>query len=343
MTSSLRLPARLGPLLLFGALGMLLVGIEYAVVRHPSFGQRPALPPAVAFDLLVVLPGLFYLCLVRPYKLPATTLVAAFGGGLALSHWLLPAAGLPLLAWAGRLAAVGEVATFGYALVRVRRVRRGYQLARLQSADFIDNLLAAGQPVLGILTEAIMTEVAVLRYAVLGPWAPLEAGPADIPFSSHRQSGFAALLATLAGLSVVEMAAAHLVVAHWWPRAAWLLTGLSAYSLLWLLAHGQAVRRRPVLCTATGLVVRVGFMWRIIIPIDNILLISKIADVPAASPGLLNAARLLLTPPNLLLTLATPQRVRGPYGLHRTVRRLAIYVDEPAALAQVLAAGTPSA
>jgi hypothetical protein len=46
----------------------------------------------------------------------------------------------------------------------------------------------------------------------------------------------------------------------------------------------------------------------------------------------------LLTPPNLLLTFAEPQQVRGLYGLQRTVRRLAIYVDEPAALVQQLAA-----
>lgn len=65
--------------------------------------------------------------------------------------------------------------------------------------------------------------------------------------------------------------------------------------------------------------------------------------LPPAAPGLLNAARLLLTPPNLLLTLAGPQRVRGLYGRHRLVRRLAIYVDEPAALGQQLVAASLAA
>lgn len=139
MTSSLRLPVRLGPLLLFGLLAVLLVGVEHAVVHRADFGLHPALPPAVAFDLLAVLPGLFYLCVVRRYSLQISTVAAAFGAGLALSHWLLPAAGLPILAWAGRLAAVGEVATLGYGLVRLRRVRRGYRAARAHSADFIDN------------------------------------------------------------------------------------------------------------------------------------------------------------------------------------------------------------
>jgi hypothetical protein len=336
MTSSLRLPARLGPLLLFGLLAVLMISIEHAVVHRADFGRHPALPPAVAFDLLVVLPGLFYLCVVRRYRLPISTVAAAFGGGLALSHWLLPTVELPIMAWAGRLAAVGEVATAGYALVRLRRVRRGYLAAQAHSLDFIENLYSACQPVLGRLTEAVVTEVAVVRYALLGGWAQLEAGAAEQAFSTYQKSGFVALLAAFGGLSVVEAAAAHLLASHWWPRGAWVLTGLSAYSLLWLLAHGQAVRCRPTLLTATTLVVRVGLVWRVAIPRAQLLGVEKITDAPTAAPGLLNAARLLLTPPNLLLTLAAPQRVRGLYGLHRTVRRLAIYVDDPVSLAQQL-------
>ncbi len=338
MTSSLRLPVRLWPLLLFGLLLLLLVGIERAVVHRADFSLHPALPAAVAFDLLVGLPMLFYLCVVRRYRLPITTVVAAFGVGLALSRWLLPTVELPVLAWAGRLAAVGEVAVVGYALVRLRRVRQGYQVARRHSADFIDNLDAACQPVLGRLTEAIVTEVAVLRYALLGVWAPTEVGAAEQAFPTYQKSGFAAMLATFAGLSLLEAAAAHLVASHWWPRGAWVLTGRSAYSVLWLFAHGQAVRCRPVLLTATTLVVRVGLVWRVAIPRTQLSGVEAIADAPAATPDTLNAARLLLTPPNLLLSLAEPQRVRGLYGLHRTVRRLAIYVDDPAGLARRLRA-----
>ncbi|TFZ66003.1 hypothetical protein E4631_12965 [Hymenobacter sp. UV11] len=342
MTSSHRLPVRPGPLLLFGLLAAGIVATEYAVVHRADFSQHPALPPAVAFDLLVVLPAVFYLCLVRQYRLPLTTLVAALSGGLALSYWLLPAGGVPLLEWAGRLVGVGEVAVAGYTAVRLRRVVRGYQLARTKSADFIENLFAAGQPVLGRLTEAVMTEVAVARYALLGAWVPLEAGSGEQPFSTHRTSGFGALLAAFAGLSVVELAAGHLVIGHWFPRAAWVATALSVYSLLWLLAHGQAVRRRPVLLTATTLVVRAGFVWRVAVPRAQLLSVKKLTDVPTPAPGLLNAARLLLTPPNLLLTFSEPQPVRGLYGLHRTVRRLAIYVDEPAELLQQLADNHPT-
>jgi len=338
MTSSLRLPVRLGPLLFFGLLAVLLIGIERAVVHRADFSQHPALPPAVAFDLLVGLPGLFYLCVVRRYRLPLSTVAAVFGVGLALSHWLLPTTELPVLAWAGRLAAVGEVATLGYALVRVRRVLHGYRASKAHSADFIDNLHAACQPVLGRLTDAVVTEIGVLRYALLGGWARPEAGSTNQIFTTYQKSGFVALLIAFAGLSAVEMTATHLVASQWWPRGAWVFTGLSFYGLLWLLAHGQAVRCRPVLLTATALVVRVGLVWRVVIPRERVASLEQLTDAPTPAPELLNAARLLFTPPNLLLTLAQPQRVQGLYGLHRTVRRLAIYVDDPVALAQQLEA-----
>lgn len=201
---------------------------------------------------------------------------------------------------------------------------------------------SAAQLVLGRLGEVVATELLLLRYALLGAWARPEVGPADQPFSTYHHSGFVALLATAGGLSVLEMAATHLVVGHWYPRAAWGLTILSFYSLLWLLAHGQAVRCRPVLVSSGTLVVRIGLAWRTIISLSLITSAQVITEAPRARPGQLNAARLLLTEPNLLLTFAEPQVVRGPYGLRRIVRSLTIYVDEPQRLLRHLGRPTPA-
>ncbi|WP_375418546.1 hypothetical protein [uncultured Hymenobacter sp.] len=330
--------ARLGPLVLFGSLLVLGVGIEHTIVGRADFSQHPALPIGVACDLLLVLPALFYWCVVRPYKLPFSTLAAAFGGGLALSHWLLPTASLAILAWAGRLSAGLEAVAVGYAAVRLRRIRRAYQAARQYSTDFIDNLHVACQPVLGRLTGGLVSEIALFYYALLGGWAQPEVQPGEQVFSNYQRSGFTALLATLGGLGLIEAAAAHLVLGHWYPRGAWLLTLPSLYTLLFLVAHGWAARLRPVTVSARSLVVRTGLMWRAVIPRAQVLAVDLLSEAPTPAADCLNAAAQLLTPPNLLLTLAAPQVVQGPYGLRRNVSRLAIYVDEPAALQQALSA-----
>jgi hypothetical protein len=339
MTAARSLPARLGPLALFSLLATLLVSIEHAVVGRADFGQQPALPAAVAADLLLVLPALFYVCVVRQYKLPMGTLAAAFGGGLALSYWLLPAENIPFTEWTGPLGIGLEVLVVSYAALRLRHLARGYRLARGHSVDFIDNLYAAAQPVLGRLTGGLVTELILLRYALLSWRARPEVRPDEQAFTCYQQSGLTALLAVAGLLGLVEAAAAHLVVALWYPRAAWVLTALSLYTLLLLLAQGQAVRLRPVTVSTQLLMIRAGLGWRAAIRRAHILTVEKIEEVPAAAPDLLNTARQLLTTPNLLLTLTEPQLVQGPYGMRRTVRRLAIYVDSPAALQQALLVG----
>ena len=50
-----------------------------------------------------------------------------------------------------------------------------------------------------------------------------------------------------------------------------------------------------------------------------------------ASSETLNLARPLLTAPNLMLTFAAPVIVTGPYGMRRSARRLALYLDQPQA------------
>lgn len=338
MTAVRPLSTRLSPLVLFGLLAALLVAVEHGIAGRVDFGQHPALPLGMAADLLLGLPALFYFSVVRPCQLPLSTVAAAFGAGLALSHWLLPVgAGLAVLVWAGRLGAVLEVGGVGYAAVRLRRIRRGYRAAQQHSADFIDNLHAACQPVLGRLTGGLVTEIALLRYALLGSWARPEVRPDESAFSTYRESGLTALLAVAGLLGLIEMAAAHLVLGHWFPRAAWLLTVPSLYGLLLLLAHGRAVRLRPVTVSAHGLTVRVGLAWRTAIPRAQLAAVVKISGAPTTASDCLNAARPLLTPPNVLLTFARPQLVLGPYGLRRTVCQLAIYVDEPAALQQIVA------
>ena len=332
-------PIRLTPLVVFALLATALVLVEHRVAGNPTWMRHPALPAAVVCDLLLVLPALFYFAIIRPYRLPLRTLAGAFGGGLALSHWLLPAVSLSLLAWAGRVGVVLEVLAVGYTALRLRRIILNYRAARAQSADFIENIDAACRPVLGRFTEIVVTEAVMWRYALLPGSSRPEVGADAQAFSTYQNSGFTALLAVAGLLGVVEAGAAHLVVGHWYPAAAWVLTALSVYSLVLLLAHGQAVRRRPVILSAQGLAVRVGLGWRVLLPRAQVLSAQKISEAPAAAPDLLNTAALLLTPPNLLLALAAPQLVRGPYGLRRRVSRLAIYVDEPAALQRALATG----
>lgn len=96
-----------------------------------------------------------------------------------------------------------------------------------------------------------------------------------------------------------------------------------------LVAHGQAVRLRPSLLTADTLLLNVGFIWHLTVPLGELVAIKSLRDTPEPAAGLLNLTKLLFAPPNLMLTFAQPVTIKGPYGIQRTGRRLAVYLDRP--------------
>jgi hypothetical protein len=313
----------------FGALLLLVIGVERTITTTTLFSQRPILPYAVTFDLLVGLPTLFYWLVVRRYQLPISSLTGVVGACLALAYWLLPVAQQAPLQALYFLPAVLEGLTLLLLVAKGRRLVRSYQLAYQQQPHFWPCVQAAVQQTLGPAGVLLIAEVDMLRYAVLGWWAKPEIMPQAAIFSTYRESGFTAMASMVGVALVVETTVVHLLVTLWSARIAGWLLFFEAYTLVILLAHGQAVRLRPVLLTADTLHLKVGFVWQLTVPVAELVAVASLRDTPTPAPDLLNLTKLLFTPPNLVLTFSHPVTVKGPYGIQRTGRRLAVYLDQP--------------
>ena len=330
---------RLRPALAFAALALLVAGLEHTVVRLSSFSLHPALSWAVLFDMLVGLPLLFYLMVVRRYRLSPLVLGTAISACLALACWLLPAPQWPQAPLLQLLPAALEALALLVLAVRGRKLVRAYRAAGAHETQRLARLrLAAGQE-LGVAGGLVVAELDMLRYAVLGWWERVPAEQAGTTaFGSHRESGFGALLGVVFFGLLVESAALHLLVRTWSPAAAaWLLVA-DAYLLLLLVGHGHAVRLLPTVLTADVLLVRVGFFWQVAVPRTALPTAELLRGDFAARADTLNLARPLLTAPNVLLTFVAPTTVAGPYGTRRVARRLAVYLDQPQQFLAVLAA-----
>lgn len=59
--------------------------------------------------------------------------------------------------------------------------------------------------------------------------------PRDRAFTYHRKSLYPALFLVVLLLIIVETLALHLLIQRWSPGIAWLLTGLSLYSIFWII------------------------------------------------------------------------------------------------------------
>ncbi|GAB2789400.1 hypothetical protein GCM10027175_29960 [Hymenobacter latericoloratus] len=323
------------------------IGLEWLIVRQPVFTRQPLLPAAASFDVLVGLPVLFYLLVVRPYRLPLSTVAAAFGAAVGLGYWLIPGPQQQYVQWAGQVLGVVETLTVALLLLNLRRLQRAYRAARRHTPEVAERLTAAFRQVFGRPLAPLVFELLLFYYGLLSWRAQPVVAAGSRVFTNYQNSAFTAYVGTVMLLSGVEMGTLHLLLACWSPVGTGVALLVHLYGLLVLLAHVRAVRLLPVQLTAEQeLVVRVGFFWTVRLPRAVLVAAQLLPDTPAPAPGRLNLARPLLTPPNLLLVCAAPQPLLGPYGLRRNARELALYVDDAAGLLAALAlpenpAGSP--
>ncbi len=152
----------------------------------------------------------------------------------------------------------------------------------------------------------------------------------DFTYRSARSGG---LLFGLGVALLVETAAFHLWLAESHPVVAWTLTIASIATLLWLAADYRAAGRGAVRLSADALDLRVGYRFAARIARGDIASVAQAGwrDVPALGTPMAEGYINLMKPstPNILLTLAAPAQVRLPGGIHRPVRRIGLYLDEP--------------
>jgi hypothetical protein len=194
--------------------------------------------------------------------------------------------------------------------------------------DIYERLRESARPVVGSVAGGVLAyEIAVLYYATVGWTRSPETG--DRSFSVHRNVGYIALMSAAMIALVVETAAAHLLLRLWSPMAAWVLTGISLYTLVWLLGDLHAVRLRPMQIDDETLRLRVGLRWTASIPLDSIRLVQD-PQSAEQSRGREFLKAVLVGAPNRRISLAEPIRAVGLYGLSREVTTIDLHIDDPA-------------
>ena len=94
--------------------------------------------------------------------------------------------------------------------------------------------------------DAVANEISIFHYAIAGWRGKAPTGPRV--FSYHRENTYVTLAVALLMVMFVELFAVHALVHVFWSRlAAWILTGLTVYGIVWFLGDLHAIRLRPIL------------------------------------------------------------------------------------------------
>lgn len=294
-----------------------------------------ALEVAATLDLVFFVPGLYYLLLVRGRGWPVITLLPVFLLGLLLAPIALPEGRQGTLGLLRHAAIPAELLLLFLVIRRLAEAR-----ARLHGTIDTDvwiRFRAAARSLAGHsrLADGIAYEGALLWYALFSWRSVPEAAPGSLAFSYHRRSAHGAVVAGLLLALGAEIVPVHLLVALWSPTAAWVVTGLSAYAVLWIVGDYRAVCLRPVVVTDHELLARVGLRWTLRARLGAIASVESTAMTPEEG-GAVGLKLALVGSPRVTVRFREPVPALGPYGARRRVSAIEIGVDEPERLMRAL-------
>lgn len=325
-------------LLSFAMIAVLLCAVEWWIAQSvwlPHNADLLAL--AITADLTIGLPLCYYLLMVRTHRAPAISLIPVFIIAFALANAILPATQHIYLDRIAFVLPLIEGGALLFALYNIRRVVQQYRRVRPTMVYPTDALEASLRQIFGAspVLALLVTELSIPYYVLCG-WSQrfTTSDPTLTPLSHHRESRYAAVVAMFTGVLVLETIGLHLVVQHWSDTAAWVLTALSIYSLIWLIGDYQAVRLHPHVLSDQLLLLRTGLRWRIDLAWSNIVAVHR---TPPRGPHLHNYVNTAVYgEPKLVLQLREPVIARGLFGIHKRVQQIGLTVDDETTLRTAL-------
>lgn len=305
----------------FGALALGLGTVSWIVV-HGSLAPhtRHVMTMALSFDLLITLPGSYYLLVARPRGQRWWAVLAVAALGLLRSAMLIAPAAIACLL----LGAAIEAGLLGVLVVRGRAAWR-------ERGRHDDALVVLGrimpQSSMPLAAEIAGSELAVFYYSLLSWRRRPHVADGMRPFSVHQRGGVTAILYVMAVMCVLDTAILHIVVQHWSTRVAWALTAFDLYGALWLVAAARALVLRPILVDADTIVFRASLWWTLTVDRTNVADVRPFSGrVKRGSTDPLSLA--WFARPSVLVRFHEPVVAAGLWGRKKSAASLAVAVDD---------------
>lgn len=302
---------------------------------------------AIILDLTITAPLLYFLA-IRKTRTPKTTTIRIFLLGVLLAGMILPGRHNPFLqgikTWISPLIETYVIYVIARKFYLARKANAG-ETDFLTQARSIAGLIL-GSPRIG---DIMGSEFAVFYYA-FAPAAACQTASApasytpptpspfpSIPsrsasFSYARATGAIPVISAFLICMVAEGVGLHFLVAHWSPMTAWILTGLSAYTMLQLFAHMRAMKARPVRLEDSRLILRNGLAADVSIDLANIEEITLTSRTSPKEKALKLALFGPLESHSVRIKLRQPVTVIRMFGVRRNAGILLVALDEPGKL-----------
>ena len=305
-----------------------LLAILIFLMKSSFLKGNDTLSLAITADLLLTVP-LVYFLLIRKSQIPKTTVIPVMVLGLLIGSYFLPKESQTYLNlfknWA---LPVIELSIFTFVLFNFRKAINAYKKLKRVTPDFYDTLKNVCNDILPKkLVLPFATEVAVFYYGFID-WKKRKLNSNE--FTYHKKSGTPSLLGGCIMVIGIETIALHFLLAKWSPVFAWILTGLSLYTAIQVLAFAKALSKRPISIEDSTLTLRYGIMNETRIShldIEAVVLSKKGLEKDKLTKTLSPLGE--LESHNVIINLKRENTLIGLYGIKKKYKIIGLHIDEP--------------
>lgn len=311
--------------------------VQYWLIGQPQFSGNSLLAFATTFDLIIIPLTLYYFVMVRKVGAAKISLAGVLVLSVIAANVLLPSGSKTYLSYVETFAGLVELSVVGLLLLNIRKVSRKYREVAVDSADFVRNLKESFSVVISspVVLSIMTSEVAMFRYGLFFFKGKQEVDKNSTALTTWAKSGFGSMMGVFLAVSIIETVALHLLLQSWSVVVAWVLTGISIYSAVFIIGYWSSVLKRPILIKNDSLHLRIGILWDTVIQKDKIASTSRIRNFEK-DKSILNLGASVFEEPNVLIELNEEATVKGLYGIRKSTNRIALYVDEPERLITLL-------
>ncbi len=299
-----------------------------SIVQFPFFNENQStLSWALTIDLAILIP-LIYLVSIRNKTIPKTTVVPIFIIGMAVATAIIPREHQQVLQWLKTwLLPVIELFILIYINAKLYFMISRLKQEKRASSDFFNLVKKVCKESFGDRLHLFLaTEIAVFYYGLMA-WRKKHLKNNE--FSYHKNTGSAALLVAIIIIILIETFVLHQVLMKWNALVAWIIFGISIYTILQFFAILKSLPYRPIRIENNELHLRYGMLNETVISIDHI---SKLEFTTKEFERESTIKRLsplgVAEGHNIIVHLDREYKLNGLYGLKKAYTSIAFNVDE---------------
>ncbi|MDM5317822.1 hypothetical protein QUF49_17560 [Fictibacillus sp. b24] len=345
MNETLIKPIRWVPFLV---LSFLVIGSNVILYQTSYFQPVPdAIVIGSIIDFLLVIPLLTYYFIIRKrYSWKLTLLVALISYGFAsyiIPDFLLD--NFSAVPKALLLLEAGFISIELYLLIVVSKKFPKVKKTYMEQPAEIPFLIKIRQAVSvhfvqSRLIEAVVSEVTMLYYALFS-WriAPMTG---TYTFTYHKNTSYVALQLMLIHALIIESIGLHYFFSQINHTVSLILLFLNIYSILFLIAQMQAVKKVPLIVSDQSVIMNIGFMKGLELPfsvIQELRTYEGPDEIPASEKKYTFEARVSdFIPEKPVIELLLKETVKADiiYGFKKNVTRVVIKVDDSVELMRLI-------